>query len=158
MKNFLIGKSSVLMRWLIMMKAIQIYVTIFIPRPTLQLTSMHFGFSAMCRYYLGKEEYQDDVKLPQWRVNDDIIEHHFHNLRAAGRDNDNPDVRLCCQAVRHSTVVRLTRESGGNSEAVLHCLLVMTLGMNPKWVLVHIIATMRVKLVRKSRSQQVNYG
>jgi len=70
------------------------------------------GFTAMCRFYIGKFP---NEAIPQWRVNDDAIEHHFRNVRGAAGDNTNPTVQQCCTATRHATIIRLFRDTAGNS-------------------------------------------
>ena len=70
------------------------------------------GFIAMCRHYLDKFP---GVKIPQWRVNDDAIEHHFRNVRGATGDNTTPTIHECCAATRHATIIRLFGDQAGNS-------------------------------------------
>ena len=70
------------------------------------------GFIAMCRHYLDKFP---GVKIPQWRVNDDAIEHHFRNVRGATGDNTTPTIQECCAATRHATIILLFGDQAGNS-------------------------------------------
>ena len=53
------------------------------------------AFTAMCRHYIG---IYPDVAIPQWRVNDDDIEH-----------------QECCAAARHASIIRLVGDTAGNS-------------------------------------------
>ena len=69
------------------------------------------GFTAMCRFYIDKFP---GVAIPQWRVNDDAIEHHFRNMRDAAEDNTNPAVQRCCAATCHATAIRLFSNTAVN--------------------------------------------
>ena len=68
----------------------------------------------MCRFYLGKFP---DAKIPQWRVNDDILEHHFGNIRGYGRGDTHPMIGACCAATRRATIFRILGPKRGNSGA-----------------------------------------
>lgn len=70
------------------------------------------GFTAMCRHYL--KEFPAS-KIPQWRVNDDALEHNFRNIRGAFRDDTNPTIAGCCAATRHATIIRIVGDNSGNS-------------------------------------------
>jgi len=70
------------------------------------------AFTAMCRHYIG---IYPDVTIPQWRVNDDVIEHHFRNIRGSAGDNTTPTIKECCTATRHASIIRLVGDTAGNS-------------------------------------------
>lgn len=47
--------------------------------------------------------------------NQDLLQHHFRNVRGANGDARNPPVAACASAARHGTVVRLARDKKSNS-------------------------------------------
>ena len=49
---------------------------------------------------------------PQF-FNQDLLEHHFRNIRGASGDQKNPTAAQCEHAAMNSTVIRLTRNSKG---------------------------------------------
>jgi len=66
----------------------------------------------MCLHYLDKFP---GVKIPQWRVNDDAIEHHFRIMRGVTGDNTTPTIQECCAATRHANIIQLFGNQAGNS-------------------------------------------
>jgi len=73
------------------------------------------GFVGMCKYYLASGRVGEGKSVPTKRCLQDLLEHHFRNVRGAGRDNTNPTVLDCRRASRCSTIVRILR--GGNSSS-----------------------------------------
>ena len=78
------------------------------------LTLGILGFVGMCQWYLAPGRHGHGHCVDQKRVSQDILEHHFRNIRGSGRDNTTPTVRACAAATRHSSIIRLLRGSKGN--------------------------------------------
>jgi hypothetical protein len=72
------------------------------------------SFVWMSRYYTAMVP---GLIIYPIRCSQDILEHHFRNLRGSCGDNKNPSVSECQQGARNGTVVRLYRDKKSNSGA-----------------------------------------
>jgi len=88
----------------------------FIPDETFSsLQSVCYGFAAAA-YYLAKEK---GNLLTFCRINQDVNEHHFGNVRAAAGSHNNPNQQECMAAVATSCVIRLYQVEKGNCSTLL---------------------------------------
>ena len=91
---------------------------LFIPGPTFDaLQSVCYGFASAI-YFLCKTK---NRRLTLCRINQDVNEHHFGNVRTAAGSHNNPNQRECMAAVATSCVVRLLRMEKGNCSTLLGC-------------------------------------
>jgi hypothetical protein len=88
----------------------------FIPNDTFSaLQSVCYCFVA-AGYFLTKK---DGQRLTFCRINQDVNEHHFGNVRTAARSHNNPNQRECMAAVATSCDICLFRVEKGNWRSVL---------------------------------------
>ena len=73
------------------------------------------GFVGMCRYYLAHGAAGFGKCINPKQCNQDLLEHHFRNVRNASGDALHPKVAECARAARTGTVIRLSCDKKSNS-------------------------------------------
>jgi hypothetical protein len=69
------------------------------------------GFVAMCRFYLRSPS---EFFCPQ-HFNQDVVEHHFRNIRGANGDSKHPTAAVAANSAQNGTVIRLNFDKKSNS-------------------------------------------